>query len=323
MQSLSRSSRYLASSSSSTCVPLYSQRRHLSSSSSRRNIGPESPNYIQVPEALQVPQAPLKPAKGILPVPRDVLDKRREYKATPQWLAQATPERATEIDLARVPPHLREETQYKQRMAEMRRTNLREGITELYDRVVETGEHSDRTKERKLLRDLKALHAPARHDEVWTSHNISIAARQALGQKGSAWKPTQDEQARRKADVTKHENARKDERLQSLHSLYLHAKDFIISEEQLDQEIDKVFGDEEVPMYWAGNHQSVWGVGKPKGTSDMIGSSMQNTGDDNLTPKEETNRQIMERLMKITGRLTGGKIPIPKDLKPKKTGPLY
>jgi hypothetical protein len=259
----------------------------------------------------------LKPVKGILPVPREVLNKRQDYKATPEWLAKATPEPSSWTDMERVPTQLRQQTEYKHRMAGMRRKNLREGVTELYDRVVETEQRTDTAKEHQLLRDIKALNAPPRHDDKWTSLNVSKPVRDALRKKSTKRDESETERARRKADVEKRIQDRVDDRLQNLHTLYLHAKDFIINEQQLDAEIDRVFGSEDLPMTWAGGRKSVWTLGHPAGTTDLIG----------LKPKtgmmaaqaNEINQAMQERMMRIAGKLTGGKIQVPEDIKKKKS----
>jgi hypothetical protein len=207
-------------------------------------------------------------------------------------------------------------------MAEMRRTNLRDGITELYDRVVETEQRTDTTRERQLLRDLKALNAPARHDETWTGLNVSKAIRDALRKKSTEKQQSVEERARRKADVEKRAQDRVDDRLQSLHSLYLHAKDFIINEKQLDEEIDRVFGSEDVPMTWSGGRKSVWTLGNPAGTNDMIGFKPRRAADSRMQAQtQESNQMMKERMMRIAGQLTGGKIPIPDDIKKRDANP--
>ena len=102
-------------------------RRAFSTSRRSRAIGPEHPQYMPVPEAPQqtVPYHP--PVKGSLPVPRNILaGARRKDKSSDEWIADATKRPAKDIKHA---AGSREE--WKIKMTESRRRNLREGIKSL------------------------------------------------------------------------------------------------------------------------------------------------------------------------------------------------
>ncbi|KAF2665111.1 hypothetical protein BT63DRAFT_85412 [Microthyrium microscopicum] len=295
-----------------------SQQRLLSTSASLQAVKPESPRYVEVPKTQQAPvYPPPAPLKGVLPTPKEILPRRRQYKATPKWLAKATPEpsRPSSTDNERVA--------YKDRMAEMRRTNLRQGITELYDRTIETEYSQDTREEHETLSKLKALGAPEGHDEVWTKPSVSKAIRDALRKNRTQPVITPDMEPKKKETHERLLKAEEEERLQHLHSLYLHARNFITTTDQLAEEIEKVFGDDDNPIMWNYN-PSVWALGKPLNSSEMMGLApdISNESPDPLAV-EKLNREMSVRMMRIAGQLTGGKIPIPDKLAKAKIEDVY
>jgi hypothetical protein len=116
--------------------------RGFSTSSSLR-VGPESPNYIEVPRTLQ-PDLPQRPrVKGTLPVPREIFPARRADKLTWAYISAATPEPTRVKTIRKDDPHA-ESIEWKRRMAESRRNNLREGLQELYTRKQTTDQSMTR-----------------------------------------------------------------------------------------------------------------------------------------------------------------------------------
>lgn len=187
---------------------------------------------------------------------------------------------------------------------------MREGVSELYQRLVETEDQEDRQKEHQILDQLKAINAPERDDEQWTRVSVSKAVRDALAKKDNSRIETEEERQARKARYDSDEKARQDERLESIHSLYLHARDFILTEERLEQELEKRFGKDDLPAQWLGGHRSVWSAGHPRGI-DQLAGRMPGMASDSVRGKnyEQMSNIMQQRLRQIAGKLTGGEIP--------------
>lgn len=228
--------------------------------------------------------------------------------ASPEWLERATPARKP---LGRGAD---ERLAYKDRMADLRRENLKAGLTELYERTIVTEDARETAKERATLAKLKAIETEPRQEDVWTLPSVSKTVRDALTRRYD--RPVVTKKMRR-AKKTAHEarlQAKEEEKKEYVHSLYLHAKDFITTQDQLHEEIEKAFGPDDRPVTWK-RRNNVWALGTPKGTSELMGlmpeivAEAPQSGD-----RERLNRLMQQRLMRIAGQLTGGKIPIPKEL---------
>lgn len=254
--------------------------RTFSSTPAALALGPQSPNYIEVPKPAQ-PTFPLAPTvKGHLPVPRDI------FKTRSKLPKQSDPfiERTTRTPKAtKVPgPHSRDADYrlYKQRLADSRRDALQQGIKQLHERKVTTErEHMARIRANYADRRKRAM-APPRQVDVLTQTSIDKGIRDYLSNqlpataRGKVTQAMRDRYARR---VRKIEAVR----ASRLHDLYVNAREFIVEEEQLDEAIDKVFGTEENPMGWdtKGNMGpraqgkdglSPWHGPVPEGVSEMM-----------------------------------------------------
>ena len=195
---------------------------------------------------------------------------------------------------------------------------MKEGVSELYQRLVETEDESERRMEHRVLDNLKAVTAPERDDEEWTRVSVSKAIRDVLESKDNSPVETEEERQVKRGRYEEIEKARQDERSDSLHALYLHARNFILTEEGLDEELEKVFGDDENPPSWAGGQRSVWALGPPPGTEKLVGR-MPSMASDSMRGKhyEHMSNVMRQRMMKIAGKLTGGDIPESEELKKK------
>nr|POE77624.1 hypothetical protein CFP56_09271 [Quercus suber] len=125
--------------------------RSFTTSSLRSAVGPEHPQYIDVPQPPQ-PNVPYLPVvKGRLPVPRDVFaHAKKQDKASDAWIDRATkaPRQAV-----RTKPGSREE--WKAKISAQRRQNLREGLKSLRER---------KTLEERILNDLSV---PGAQESEW------------------------------------------------------------------------------------------------------------------------------------------------------------
>jgi hypothetical protein len=196
----------------------------------------------------------------------------------------------------------REEWKYK--MSEGRRRNLREGIVSLKQRqVVQHQRSRNKARISQQARE-EALHQPEREDERLTapSINFDIAT---LMHKGAAPDPSREERLRtKKANVERIATAKREKRLDDLHTLYMNARKFIVTPEQLDQHVDEVFG-KDAPVVFGSSHEtpgtSIWATGKPVTVQEMLGRRMNivNT----VTPGDARLHQLAEAL-------TGGKMDV-------------
>lgn len=280
--------------------------RQFSSTLPSLALGPQSPNYIEVPKPLQ-PTFPIKPTvKGHLPIPRDVFKTRNTHpKESDIFLDRST--RAPKK--VKVPgPYSRDADYrlYKQRLADKRRTALQEGVKELHERkVTSEAQYLSKIQQIGAFRRKVAM-APPREVDVLTQTSIAKGVRDFLA---DSLPPRSDiTEARRKAywsRVAKVEAVR----ASRLHDLYTNAREFIVDEQQLDEAIEKAFGTDESPMGWdvKGNmgprHEgkeglSPWHGPMPEGVGDML---------QKLKGGEGVGL-AKERVKKVAEELTGGKM---------------
>ena len=156
-------------------------------------------------------------------------------------------------------------------------------------------------RERTYLRT-----APERLDEQLTNPSVSKAIRDALKTQSKPRVESQESCELRAQKVAQQQTAASKRRMDKIHNLYLHARNFIVSEDKLDKEIEKVFGTDEAPVTWAGNQKSIWAIGKPSSTKQLLGAAL----DQGVSEQDKATILMKERLQKIAGELTGGRISI-------------
>lgn len=285
--------------------PQCNRRAAFSTSRPSRAVGPEHPQYLPVPEPPQqtVPYHP--PVKGSLPVPRNVLaGASGKDKTSDWWLDQVTqrPQRPV-----RHTPGSREE--WKVKMADSRRRNLREGLKTLRARQQhETRKRQDRAKERSEKHEA-ALNAPEREDERINAitHGLDLDALFNHAPQD----PHRDERlAHKRANVAQQAALKSSERLNHLHTLYMNARNFIVTPQQLDAAVEEAFGTPDKPVSYAkdgtvfDNAQSVWVQGKPASVQDMLAAA--NGGGRGAVLTRGSIEVSRERMRRIAEELTGG-----------------
>lgn len=189
-------------------------------------------------------------------------------------------------------------------MAATRRTNLREGLVELHKRKTkEDAVIAARSERRNVAREAR-VYAPQREDERLTNPTITKA--NSTLQTGHL--PDPDRMARiaeMAARVQAAEMEKEEARRDALHTLYMHARDFITTEEQLDQQIEAIFTD--TPFKPNDKRDNIWEHWQPELVSDML-------SDVNHTQKEATKFHARpavltgKRMKRIAEQLTGGKM---------------
>ncbi|KAL1964603.1 hypothetical protein VTN77DRAFT_6777 [Rasamsonia byssochlamydoides] len=269
-------------------------------SSSRLRVGPESPNYIDVPRPLQ-PDLPSKPqVKGTLPVPRELFPVRRQDKPTEAYISAATPLPSKEKTVDPNDPNA-ELIEWKRRMAAMRRKNLREGLLELHARKRRTEWLMAKRSAEKQAKRERILKQPQREDERLTSPSVI----QAMKPTKTPVLPDPDREerlAQARLRVQAKEAEKRAERQDSLHTLYMNARNFITTEDQLAAEIERVFPEGENEA-WRNDHQAgenIWNLGLPPTIQSMVTDAKRS---------EAARWEVIQgRVKKLAEEITGGKM---------------
>ncbi|KAJ6095585.1 hypothetical protein N7486_006331 [Penicillium sp. IBT 16267x] len=236
-------------------------------------VGPESPHFIDVPRILQ-PSNPVKPrVKGTLPTERTVNPKSND------------PEKQA----------------FKLKMAVLRRQHLREGLLTLYQRKTSAEQIIfNRSLESQSRRE-RILQQPEPEDERLTRSTV-VQAMQSKGHSVLADPNREQRLALSKARVEALKQKKDAQRQEDLQSLYMNARTFIINEEQLAAEIDRVFPEGENEA-WRNDHQqgeNIWNLGTPQTVQSIV----------NQTRRSETARWdvIQDRVKQLGEQITGGKL---------------
>jgi hypothetical protein len=252
------------------------------------------------------PQAiPKRDIKGTLPAPRNLFPNRGPDKTTAEYLAYSTPEPTAHHQLSE-PQN--ERIAWKRRMAATRRQHLREGLVELHNRKVRTDKAVAFRSAIKRSDRAERVNAPQCEDERLTNSTITAAMR--LLTKGNVPDPNREDRlAVARARVEEKAKSLEDERRDALHTLYMHARDFITTEAHLDAEIEKVFTERpfknnmtDVPT------DNVWeAYGAPPTVRDML-SEVNNTQGSAVQYHSGPAVPYGKRMLKIAEELTGGKM---------------
>ena len=300
--------------SGSTVAHQRCNRRFFSNSNSRRlpdpsqfsNYPPEHPKFIDIPRPIQ-PQAVGKPLiKGRLPVPREVFPSWGPSKTSPDFLAATTPERPPQ-DLARIPdPRIRQAVSFKQRQAEQRRQNFRQGISELHQRKKRIDGEVAARSSKILASNRAARDAPEREDEMLTKASIlqsDLPPKKLLVSDSDQERNLAIKRERTTASIAQVQQERKE----MLHTLYVNAQNFITTGEQLDEAIDQAFDDMDQFRSQSKRGFNVWNFGEPDTTAKMLGKS-EKSYESSFKAVDDAPKRLTEQRMKRLGEeLTGGK----------------
>jgi hypothetical protein len=191
--------------------------------------------------------------------------------------------------------------QWKRKMALMRRKNLREGLLELHERKRRTDWVMAKRSAEKQAKRERILQQPQRDDERLTSPTIV----QAMQPTRSAVLPDPDREerlAQSRLRVQTKEAEKTAARQDSLHSLYMNARNFITTEAQLAAEIERVFPEGENEA-WRNDHQAgdnIWNLGLPPTIQSIVMDAKKS---------EAARWEVMQgRVKKLAEEITGGKM---------------
>lgn len=168
----------------------------------------------------------------------------------------------------------------------------------------ETIDKNRRTQSAFIRRRNRALaNAPEREDERLTKPSLTPEVRALL----EPYKPqgrTHQEFAKAQQNYAHHVAEQSARRKEALHNLYLHARSFILTEQQLNDAVEKTFGSDEDPIVWGALHdQTVWGLGPPATVEKMMRKET-----DYAAQFSQTETLMQSRLRRIAEVLTSGKI---------------
>lgn len=293
----------LARSQQSQC--LKSAVRSFTSSSQCQAIGPESPKFIEIPRPPQRFAKKHIDIKGTLPPPRNLFPRRAGDKTSAEYLAHATPEPTAAHQVSSMPNEIQA---WKRRMAASRRDNLRDGLTKLHERKVITEKKIAKTSAFKQESRRRRVEAPQRESDRLTSPTITAAM--SIFQHGNL--PDPDRESRIAASVAKvaaRSKALEETRRDALHTLYMHARSFITTEQQLDAEIEKVFTDKPFAhVHGRENSTNIWDAeGAPMTVQDML-SEVSHTQKKAVEYYQTPAKMTGKRMVTIAEQLTGGKM---------------
>ena len=272
--------------------------------SSSFSANPESPSYIDVPRMIQPVHRTKKEVKGTLPVPREIFPARRRDKPSEAYINAATPKPSKERVIDPNDPHA-EYNEWKYRMADVRRQNLREGLLELYERKQRTEKTASKRAIAKQVKRSRILHQPERKDETLTRQSIpeEFLKEKKLLQNGTLPDPSRMERlVQSQKSLARVSSKHVHRRQRALQSLYMNARQFITTEAQLNAEIEKVFPDGENEA-WRNDHrpgENIWNMGPPFSIN-----SIANAASSSETAKWDVSQ---ERLKKLGEGITGGKL---------------
>ncbi|KAI9715483.1 MAG: hypothetical protein M1812_005959 [Candelaria pacifica] len=290
-----------------SCIGSQKLCRSISSSPRIQAIGPESPKFIEVPQPLQPRHIVKRQIKGVLPTPRNVFHRRGPKKPNPKYFAAVTPEPKSDASSPNPDTAQGARLGWKERMAASRRRNLREGLTELYDRKKQM-EHATASRSHYWRVTREALvHQKEREDERLTNPTILPAMRKF--QKAGLPDPHRDQRIARKTRKLKREHGQqREDRIDGLHALYMQARTFITTEADLDALIDRIFVHKPADFRtFDGYGQSVWSKGRPETVQQLL-KLTRSEGSTAIEYNEGSTFITNERMKRIQEELTGGKM---------------
>ena len=215
-----------------------------------------------------------------------------------------TLEPTSKKDMTSIDPSTKDYVEWKARSAAARRRNLREGLVELQHRKQRIDRQLAARSAFKQAENYRALHQPEREDERLT--NPSITRTLTKGYLANIPDPNRWPRIlRKKAKVKSKETRDMEERRNALHSLYMNAREFIVTEAALNAKIDEVFDDE-----WFKNYpgRSIWDRENIPHTVQSLLNEANRSGIKAVQHNAGYAHITRQRVQRIAEELTGGKM---------------
>lgn len=225
--------------------------------------------------------------------------------------------------------------QHKVKMAEMRKSQLREGLTSLLARKqAELNAMSARSQAKQRER-AQLLNQAEREDARLTNTSIPSSmkpdAQTSIATLESEVAVAKRIHAEKVANYERHVQAKNAEKMDALHTLYMNARNFVTTEKQLAELLKAQFDNKQRFVSDVSAGDSLWNLGPPDSIKDMIAdatnrprtrsnqtnidmlsslSSLASTRRLARNMQGEADRisKDQDRLKKIAEKLSGGKI---------------
>ncbi|KAI0388845.1 hypothetical protein F5Y17DRAFT_451368 [Xylariaceae sp. FL0594] len=295
---------------SATASPAIGRLFSSTSAAQSQRIPPESPLFINVPNPPQdqsiEAKRELKRIRGFLPVPRQLFGKKgQNLKPTDAWLNSASP--APTSAKSKEPP-MSDVEAWRRKMAASRRENLRAGMKALWARHQRLQSKRIASRKTKLAANKAAAMAPEREDERLTRASVNLGTLQT----SVAPDPHRFETALASAQRTAAIAAMKSERRRdALQTLYMNARSFIITEEELQAAVQKEFADDFFQSHKTSTGATVnniWDLkGPPLNFNDMLNEAQRNS-DLVVQDNEAEKTRTVKRQKLLAEELTGGQM---------------
>lgn len=292
----------LALSSPRPLAPAPSTARSISCTAQRSSLPPQAPDFIPVPTPPLSEEKRPSRVRGSLPVPRKVFPQAADArKADAAYVDKAYPHPKKKPAPETLDPD--HPAAWKRLMAENRRTNLRSGLQELWGRKQRKERRAAKAVAEKQREHVKAGRAPERLDEFLTRSTI---LEQSI-QTEVLPDPLRFERAEAgRQAVARREQEKKDARRDALMELYMNARSFIVTEQQLEEEVESVFSEN----YWRDPaRDSAWEQwGTQSGIYDMVGRVVRDSPTNAMEKYTADYSRNMKRQKRTAEELTGGKM---------------
>lgn len=273
----------------------------------RQRIPPESPKYINVPlpplsAAVEDQHRSWLSYKGHLPVPRDVFKQKANAplpKASEAFIRKSAPLPSSEKALAA--PGSEQEA-WRRRMADVRRRNMEEGITALWDRSRKFERQRKARSKARAEFNRTAMNAPKRESDRLTEISVPAALLNTRVMPDPGRFETARESAARTAAIAAEKSQNRKDALQQL---YMNARKFIVTEDELEKAIEEQFR----PDYFSSRNSAayssnIWDAdGKPMTVTQMVGEAL---GHSNKVLQTADHTRTTKRHQKVSEELTGG-----------------
>jgi hypothetical protein len=165
---------------------------------------------------------------------------------------------------------------------------------------------TERTTQRQAERE-ELLHRPEREDERLTAPSHGLDLDKLMH--GPPPDPNREYRLKIKAEnVADRDSKERALRRDHLHDLYMQARTFIVTPQQLDKAVDEAFGTADNPVTF-NSGTSMWTYGKPDSLQDMLNRANQTGGRGALESAGNRGSSVQsERMRRIAEVLTGGKM---------------
>ena len=239
-------------------------------------------------------------------MPREIITERPkdQAKASIDYLASTTPEPLRQRS-AIADARTKDSVTWKEKQAERRRQNLREGLVELHHRDARAIQQMTERSSRRQARNLVLRDAPEREDER-LMYPTALSAERPAKQHGLPDPGREARLIRKKENVARTLAVQAERRREKLHTLYLNAGNFITTNEQLKETINKVFDDQKKFENDMRPGLNIWNLGPPETVQELLGGRAGRHV--KAIGADENANVTRERMNQIAEELTSGKM---------------